>query len=689
MGFRVIQPAAAEANGSGFRVLVPAPDGKPKGKAPRGSVPYITGAMANLNRTLGIGDEIAAVGGTIMDIASGKARPTRDPATGKIAPLDIAGTFRENMGRQRQIEDEFAAERPADAALARGVGMSIAALAPGGAVRAPSSGISALAQGGVSGGLAAGAYSLVDRGTAEERLDTANRNIPMGAAGGAALGLFGYRLGERARRRADTDAEVAARLLRQRASADPAQMADEAADMRRVGVAPTALDVAGERGRRVVRATGVKTSTAGETLTKNAGTVSAGTKPAVMSRTRGLVDDPRTVAAYGDDLKRARDMAADTQYRQPYQTPVQIDAETASALRGDTGRAAIRRARKAAETRRDYMQMQELDSLLAQNIDEFPTVSAGTLDRIRRAMAGRGAKMNQSPDTRDIASGLFDRASSIDSQLENVEALAPARAAYKASTQAMNVADDTRRLDVFSTDPQDYAAWMQSLGPEARKANAMAIRQEILDALGGKKASTFGTLDDLATAPYVRPNLAEAIGEEAADAYIGNIAARLQQTRNATMVMPGAGSRTAVVENDLGDAVNDVFTGLNVAQQTGRGDLIGVARTVADWWRRRGVRPEQAEALARVAVDPDQLDDLIAAVRRMDGEEGVQSFLRTLARAANDAGPADPAVAAINRKVSAQLSRAAGVGAVAPQPREPAVEVSIPGRPELGVGRAY
>lgn len=689
MGFRVIQPAAAEANGSGFRVLVPAPDGKPKGKAPRGSVPYITGAMANLNRALGVGDEIAAVGGTIMDIASGKARPTRDPATGKIAPLDIAGTFRENMGRQRQIEDEFAAERPADAALARGVGMSIAALAPGGAVRAPSSGISALAQGGVSGGLAAGAYSLVDRGTAEERLDTANRNIPMGAAGGAALGLFGYRLGERARRRADTDAEVAARLLRQRASADPAQMADEAADMRRVGVAPTGLDVAGERGRRLVRATGVRTDTAGETLTDNAARISAGTKPGVMGSTRRLVDDPRTAARYVDDLTAARSEAATTQYRQPYQTPVQIDADTASALRGDPGRAAIQRARQGAIARQDYSQAQELDSLLAQNIDEFPTVSAGTLDRIRIAM-GERAETAGRRGARDIAGGLRGRQGAITSALDNVEGLGEARQAYRATSQAIDVGDGTARLDLFSTDPADYARWMQSLGPEARQANAMAIRQEVLDTLGGQRASTFGSLDELATSPYVRENLTAALGPDVAESYLGNIAARLRQTRNATMVTPGAGSRTAVLQNDLGGAADDVFAGLTAVQQGTTSNLLGLARTAADWWRRRGVQPAEAEALARAITQPDQLDNIIEAIRRTQGDGVARDFMKTIMQAANDVGPSDPAVSEIARKVAAQLSsRSVGVAASAPMPREPAVMVEFPDYPERGVGRAY
>lgn len=686
MGFRVIQPASGqptEEGGGRFRVIMPANPGKAK----KGAVAYVTGLASAVNRGLGIGDELAAGFGTVADIASGKARPTRDARTGRVTPIDIAAVYRENMRRQRLTEDEFTASNPNAAALGRGTGMAAASIFPIGAGGVPSNALSATAQGATLGGLGAGTYSLADRGTLEERLTQANQNIPIGMATGGALGLFGFRLGERARRRAETDAETAGRLLARRASARPGQMADEAAAMREVGVAPTGLDVAGERGRRLVRATGVRTDTAGETLTDNAARISAGTKPAVMGSTRRLVNDPRTAAQYVDDLTTARSEAASTQYRQPYQTPVQIDADTAAALRGDPGRAAIQRARQAAIARQDYGQAQELDSLLAQNMEDFPTVSAGTLDRIRIAM-GERAEVAGRRGARDIAAGLRGRQSAVTRALDNVEGLADARANFRATTQAIEAAGPDR-LDLFSTDPADYARWMQSLGPEARQANAMAIRQEVLDTLGGQRSSTFGSLDELATSPYVRENLSAALGEDAADAYLRNIAARLRQTRNATMVTPGAGSRTAVLENDLGAAADDVFSGLTAVQQGSTGNLLGLARTAADWWRRRGVRPAEAEALARAVTDPNQLDDIIAAISRSQGDDAAQDFMRSLLQAANDAGPSDPAVAAITRRVADRLSRAAGVGSAAPMGREPAVEAYFPERPEFGVGRSY
>lgn len=639
----------------------------------RSAVAEVAGFMANVNRGMGIGDELAAVGSTAADVLTGKVKPQGPGVTGAIRGL-MTGLER-NMAEQRALEDDFSTRRPSVAAGARGTGMIVPAMVPAGAMTAPSSAVSAAAKGAVTAATEAAAYSLADRGSARERVSAANRSIGPAALVGGAMAGGAYALANRQPRMVPTDEEVAGRVLADRARADPAAMRAEAQAMREAGVDPTGLDVIGERGRRVVRATGVRSDTAGETLTNNAMTRSAATKPSVMTTTRGLVDDPRTTAQYVDDLTTARSEAATTLYREPYSAPVQIDANTAAALRGDPGRAAIQRARQAAIARQDYTQAQELDSLLAQNMDELPTVSAGTLDRIRIAM-GERAETAGRRGARDIASGLRGRQSAITAALDNVEGLAEARGTYRAQTQAIEAAGPDR-LDIFSTDPADYARWVESLNPEARRANAIAIRQEILDTLGGQRSSTFGSLDELATSPYVRENLAAAVGPERADAYVANIAARLRQTRNATMVTPGAGSRTAVLENDLGEAGRNVAAGANIIRQGASGNVFGVVQTMADWWRRRGITPEQANALARASTDPASLDRLIAAVERRGGPEQSRAFLETLARAANDAGPQDPAVAALNQAVLDRLSRAGGLTVAAPEPQPAAAN----GRP--------
>lgn len=152
----------------------------------------ITGAMANVNRGLGIGDEMAAGAKTALNIFRGDV-----PLSGAV------GDFKRSMADQREIEDSYAADRPRAAALARGTGMAATVAVPAGqtanifaqGTRGLNAATAANAARGAT--LASGqaaAYAAADRGTARERLSAASRAardpvaIGIGAIGGAAAG---------------------------------------------------------------------------------------------------------------------------------------------------------------------------------------------------------------------------------------------------------------------------------------------------------------------------------------------------------------------------------------------------------------------------------------------------------------------------------------------------------------------
>jgi len=151
--------------------------------APKGLVQNITGAMANLNRGLGIGDELAAAGGTAADIIGGKATLS-----------DIGNAFNANMAKQRQFEDGYRAAHPNLAALSQGTGNAITALVPAGKTAnafAEAPRIVNAVRGATTAGITAAGYAAADRGTARERLgaaaDAAHNPVvlALGAAGGA------------------------------------------------------------------------------------------------------------------------------------------------------------------------------------------------------------------------------------------------------------------------------------------------------------------------------------------------------------------------------------------------------------------------------------------------------------------------------------------------------------------------
>src|SRR5688500_5770865 len=81
----------------------------------------VTGFMANVNRGLGVGDEMVAGAKTALNTFSG-ATPIQD----------IGVDFKRSMAAQRQVEDQYAAGKPRAAALARGTGMAATAAVPAG-----------------------------------------------------------------------------------------------------------------------------------------------------------------------------------------------------------------------------------------------------------------------------------------------------------------------------------------------------------------------------------------------------------------------------------------------------------------------------------------------------------------------------------------------------------------------------
>lgn len=473
-----------------------------------------------------------------------------------------------------------------------------------------------------------------------------------GALGGAAVSS----LSPNALRLAPSSPdEVAAQLLAKRSGANAGQMQASANALSESGVEPTLIDVSGDRGRRLIRAVGVKNDQAGEMLATNARSVSSTAKPAIMARTQGIgPHQGMTADELVASLFKARDDAATTNYADAYQTQVPLDESVIAALSDAPGKAALSRAMRAAVARRDDQRVAEIQSLLdagkpmpvapptpspmaglrsvknTTSLAEpgvqprtYPapeTVSAATLDRTQIALRNQAERLRRNQGG-DIASGLTSRQHDINASLDAVPELAPARADYRAKSQALGVLDKERK-DVFSTDPQDYGRWLESLSPEARAANQVAIRQEILDTLGGQRSSTFGTVDDLATSEYAKANLAQALGDQAGP-YLANLEARLQQVRNARMVDPNAGSRTAVLQNDL----NGLKTAAHVGGSALRGDLLGAAGKLGMWFLGRGVNEQQAQALAEAAVDPQRLQQVIDLIGQRQGPQAAQEFL--------------------------------------------------------------
>ncbi|MCR5881189.1 hypothetical protein [Phenylobacterium sp. J367] len=100
--------------------------------------------------------------------------------------------------------------------------------------------------------------------------------------------------------------------------------------------------------------------------------------------------------------------------------------------------------------------------------------------------------------------------------------------------------------------------------------------------------------------------------------------ARVAQARNAQFVQPNAGSRTAVLANDVGNQAQQT---VGAVRQGLSGDVIGLAARAIDMWRGRGLSEQQARELAMMAVDPNQTDAAIQAIAARLAPRERQEFL--------------------------------------------------------------
>lgn len=133
--------------------------------APKGILGNVSGFMANLNRGLGIGDELAAGANTGINLM-----------TGKIGFGDIPSDFTTSMGKQRALEDGYAGAHPTMAALGRGtgnVGLAVLPIGPGAEAFAGGNLMTNAVRGATTGGLTAAGYAAADRGTLKQRMTAA------------------------------------------------------------------------------------------------------------------------------------------------------------------------------------------------------------------------------------------------------------------------------------------------------------------------------------------------------------------------------------------------------------------------------------------------------------------------------------------------------------------------------------
>jgi hypothetical protein len=359
---------------------------------------------------------------------------------------------------------------------------------------------------------------------------------------------------------------------------------------------PMLMNVAGENTRRLVRLAGMKEGEGARILGGIGGRERASLPATARNRARQLTpgeDRPANVVA--EAATEARDAAAENAYRGPYREQTLVTPETSAALRGGPGRSAMQRARSAAEARQNYDQMDEIDRLMGGDFQEgTQPISAGTIDRVRIAMRGRAEKAGQSPDTRDIAGGLRDRARRIDTSLERIPEIQGARGNYRAHSQFIEGVENVGP-NIFKQSADEFAPQFEAvpaMGVDARRAGAqVGARQTMTDAFGQGPRRTRSMIDSIADGEDPQRNLRALFGGEA-DRFVSAIRNMRQRVDNAQFVDPNVGAKTAPTQADA-QAANDV---LRVLHGSGLGVLIEKLRNGLT------LTSEEAATIAQIAT---------------------------------------------------------------------------------------
>lgn len=470
-------------------------------------------------------------------------------------------------------------------------------------------------------GLVGAAYgSVAGAGGANdsERISGAVRGAAIGGATGAALPLvargaqvagravnntlFGQRLG-------GGPEGAAAGRMRQALMADgvdEASINQALAEYQRTGAMPPAfLDVAGENTRALIRAAGSRPGEARNLAQTYKGEVLEAIPDASIVRANQLTpNETRPAAVVQSAIQEARDAAASTNYAPAYATPVQVDDSVLVALQGDAGRAALQRARTAAAARRDMQQLAEIDALLHANDTGTPltrTVSGGTLDRIRIAMQERGQTAMRR-GARDIASGLNSRAGDLNSALDNIPEMRPARAAFRQSSEAMDAIDIGQRI--LRETPDNFAASLIPENPQAMEAARVGARQALADALG-QRASAASVLQQIAMAPNTKRNLEALFGPDEAERLITAARLNLERGANASFIAPNTGAQTQLRLADqeaVGNVLDVVRSPIQAIMTKFASGLTLTDQEAAALVRLGRMTPEQAMAAMRPRI---------------------------------------------------------------------------------------
>jgi hypothetical protein len=417
------------------------------------------------------------------------------------------------------------------------------------------------------------------------------------------------------------------------------QLQQRAAEYRAAGIEPTLADLVDESGRGVVRATASRMTPAREEAQRFAEARALNLPDRIGGQARRILsDDPRTPQQIAQDLGARRAQQAAEQFGAVRGEVVPLAPEGVQALRHPLARRAIT---EAAQRERDPEVRAALNRLATDALDAPATpVTVGMMDRVSRVLNGQAGAAFRSGDN-DLGATFRDLGDALRT---------PTRQAVPGYDQALNnFAAESRLMgaaerggDFLSRNTDEFVADLADYAPEELGLARATARRAIERAAGENVSAAPGVARRLAFAPEQQARNRSLLGEHDAQRLQDAMALEERAVQNARYVAPNTGSPT---QGRLQDAVDAAGNVAQMGGQVARGDLIGSALTGAKLWlKARGINDAEAEALTRLALDPQRTDQAMAVLQARLGQNAAREFVRALPSVARRAIPTVMAV---------------------------------------------
>lgn len=369
------------------------------------------------------------------------------------------------------------------------------------------------------------------------------------------------------------------------------------------GAEPSLVNVAGEQTKGYVRAAASRMTPARDVVQQRADAARLNLPDRIgLQARRNISDDPRNPEQVVADMTAARDAAATRNYAQVDELVTVPDA-VKDMLSDASGRQIIARARADAIENQDWMRQAELDQLLRETQNgQLPRISASTIDRLvisARERAGTFAEQGM----RLRARGAMARRGQLDATLDDVEALAPARADYAAQSRNIDAAE--AGSDFLRAGSADEFAGAMGAASDLTGARATA-RRAVERAVGENVSAAPGVARRIADAPEQQMRNTSMLGPEGAERLQAGMRAEANVVQDLVDIAPRTGSQT---QNKTAD--QETIGGIAEAVRTFAGGPQAWLGAAVNRLKTLGLSDADAQIIAEVATDPAQLQAVL------------------------------------------------------------------------------